>query len=213
MARCVHEEEIRGKKICIRFFEDTDAAAVAALWNDSEQGWNQEIFIPHTAESILRDAEYKDLLGYLVLTVNEEIVGYCTIGRHDEANCSYVNLINVRPDHYGSGFGRRLLVQAVNFAAEMGRERIDLATWAANLRAVPAYKKTGFYWMPGTGTGPGEGIWVHMQNYIPAILSFPFARDFFLKHPDWHGNYQRDVEQKEDDIRIEGMKKAKGITA
>ena len=199
-------EVVDGDTITIRSFEQQDAAAVAQVWNESEEGWNQELFIPYTAEYVLRDALHNDLLEYLLLTVNGKVVGTCTIGRHHTEHCLHVNLINVHPAHYGRGFGRRLLVRAVDCVAELDYERVDLYTWAGNVRAVPAYKRTGFFWMPGSGTGPGEGIWVYMQNYIPAILSFPVAAAFFREHPDWYQNLQSDLTQQEDDLRIGGMK-------
>ena len=105
-------EVVDGDTITIRPFEQQDAAAVAQVWNESEEGWNQELFIPYTAEYVLKDAQHNDLLEYLLLTVNGKVVGTCTIGRHHTEHCLHVNLINVHPDHYGRGFGRRLLVRA-----------------------------------------------------------------------------------------------------
>ena len=148
----IYEEDFRGGKLIIRSFRNEDAAAVAAMWNESEEGWAQVSHIPHTAQSVLRDAEITDLLQYFVLTVNDRIAGICTLGRHEMKRCAYLNLINVHPDYYRDGFGRRLLVHAVNYVTETGFERLDLHTWAGNSRAVPPYKRTGFYWVPGTGT-------------------------------------------------------------
>jgi hypothetical protein len=44
-----------------------------------------------------------------------------------------------------------------------------------------------------------------MQNYIPLIIKFPIARDFFKKYPDWYSNFQRDLTFDEDDMRIDDM--------
>ena len=43
-----------------------------------------------------------------------------------------------------------------------------------------------------------------MQNYVPAILNYPIAKEFFKKHPDWYGNFQRVLKVEEDDIKERG---------
>ena len=198
----IYEEEIDGDKIVIRSFEDTDAAAVAKLWNESEESWDNTSFA--TADSILEQARREKSL-YWLLTLNSEVIGVCTIIEHEMENYADIGVINLHPKHHCKSLGRKLLLQAVKYVIDAGFERLDLFTWAGNTKAVPPYKKTGFFWMPGTGVGPGEGIWVYMQNYLPAIMSFPIAKDFFQKHPDWYDSFQRDITLKEDDIEERGM--------
>ena len=43
--------------------------------------------------------------------------------------------------------------------------RRHLDTWPGNIKAVPLYKKTGYFWVPETD--------VHMENYVPLLLRLP----------------------------------------
>jgi hypothetical protein len=65
------------------------------------------------------------------------------------------------------------------------------------MRAVPLYKKSGMFWVPETS--------VYMQDYIPGIISFPLAKEFFKKH-DWYLSQVRKLELTPDEFELEGMK-------
>ncbi|MFD0960511.1 hypothetical protein [Paenibacillus chungangensis] len=45
----------------------------------------------------------------------------------------------------------------------MGWPRLDLFTWAGNTKAVPLYKKCGFFWEKKDDS-------VHLMNFIPTVL-------------------------------------------
>lgn len=182
----------------IRRYEDADAAAVAQMWNESNEGWPGGFTggIPFTEETIrvwLRKESYIDI--FLCMS-GDKVVGYCSLQQYAvEPDASYVQLLNCHPKYWGNGVGRDLLKQAVARSTELGYRRLDLHTWPANMRAVPLYKKTGYFWAPGTQ--------VHMMNYLPLIL--PLAPEFFAE-VDWYANYQRDLSVQEDDIVWQGMK-------
>ncbi len=89
----------------------------------------------------------------------------------------------------------------MEIATQKGFERVDLHTWAGNLRAVPLYKKMGLMWDP-------EGEGVHLRGYIPGILSHPLCAPFFSVHDaplGWYEFQQRDLTQAPDDMQQNGM--------
>jgi len=133
-----------------------------------------------------------------LLTLNEQIIGVCTVHEHwRDKKAGYIGFLNLHPKYHGRSLGRRLLFQGVKQAIKFGFERLDIHTWPGNLKAVPLYKKTGFFWVPGTR--------VYMQNYIPAILNHPITKRFFEKHPDWYSDFKRDLKIEEDDTKEKGM--------
>ncbi|MBC8074514.1 MAG: GNAT family N-acetyltransferase, partial [Chloroflexales bacterium] len=126
------------------------------------------------------------------------IAGFCTFREQlDEPGVTYVGVLNVVPAYQKLGLGRRFLTYFVGRSLERGAKRLDLHTWPGNLKAVPLYKKCGFFWMPGTG--------VHMFNFLPSILAMPAAKPFFDRH-DWYASMRRELSQSEDDERWQGMK-------
>ena len=200
MTKHVYRERIGKDEIVIRPCEDKDAQGLAKLFNESEEGWPGGFTggIPYTAERVLEEFEREKPLVCLLITLNGEIIGICSVTEHwMEKNAAYVSFLNLHPKHHGKGFGRRLLLQGIRYTIDAGFERLDIHTWPGNMKAVPLYKKTGFFWMPGTH--------VYLQNYVPAILNFPFAKEFFRKHPDWYGNFQRALEVEEDDEKAREM--------
>jgi len=80
----------------------------------------------------------------------------------------------------------------VRRAIQLRFKMLSLYTWPGNTKAVPLYKKTGFFWVPETD--------VRMENFIPTILNLPLTKDFFAKH-DWYKIFKRELSIKEDEIR------------
>ena len=170
----------------------TEAELLADMWNRSEEGWpgGWTGGVPYTAERVLHDFMTWHHFGAWVVEYRGEIVGYISL----EANPSqpqraYVGLLNARTAHHGKGVGRRLLLRAIARAIEAGFEQVALYTWPGNLKAVPLYKKTGFFWAPETA--------VHMQDFIPTIVRMPLVADFFAEH-DWYRVQERDLSICED---------------
>jgi GNAT superfamily N-acetyltransferase len=169
-----------------------EAELLADMWRRSESGWpgGRTGGVPYTAERARQEFQSRRMHGQWVVECRGEIVGYCSL----EADPSqpvraYVGLLNARPDHHGKGVGRRLVRRAVEQAIADGFERVDLDTWPGNLKAMPLYKKCGFFWSPETG--------VHMANFIPTIVRMPLFGDFFQKH-DWYKVQQRELSMAED---------------
>ena len=194
-----YEERIGNDTIVIRPFRREDAEGLANLFNESEEGWPGGLTggIPYTAERLLDEIKRMNALAHWILLLNGQIIGVCSTSEHwKDEKAAYVMFLNLHPKYHGRGLGRRLLFQGVKHIIKSGYERLDIHTWSGNLKAVPLYKKMGFFWVPGTH--------VYMQNYIPAVLNHPAAKPFFKKHPDWYANFKRDLKVEEDDLKYKG---------
>jgi len=189
------------KELLVREFEEGDAPGLSRMYNESDEGWPGGFTrgIPYTPERVLHEVQRGSAFARLVVELKGKIVGYCTLGeRWGDKDAAYVGFLNVSPSYQGKGFGRMLLLRSIEEATKRGVKRLDLNTWSGNMKAMPLYKKTGFFWVPKTS--------VYMQNYLPRIFSFPVARDFFNKHPDWYHSFKRELEVKEDDFKLKEMK-------
>jgi len=172
-------------ELIYRDFNDSYAEAVAEMWKQSRPGWPAGFFGPSevTVESVMQDERVSGKLFTELAFAGERVVGYCRTSPYGiELDASYVDLLNVVPDMHGRGVGKALLRSAVKRSVQYGMNRIDLHTWPANMKAVPLYKKTGFFWIP-------ESM-VYMQNYIPYLLG---REEFlnFLQGEDWYSCFKR----------------------
>jgi GNAT superfamily N-acetyltransferase len=183
-------------------FQREDAAKLAALFNsfDREDLWPGGFTggVPYTAERVLDSfpVAVKNIC-ILVSTCNGRFTGICTLHPHyEDAEAAYIGLLGVHPDYLGKGHGKALILKSLQIASENNLRRVDLDTWAGNLRAVPLYKKCGLFWVPETS--------VRMQDYVPGIISFPIAREFFENH-DWYSSQKRKLELVPDEFKLEEM--------
>jgi len=177
-----------------------EAGKLAAMWNASDEGWpgGWTGGVSITAERMLEDMSRHDHLADFVVEYGDEIVGYGSLSAQaGQKDLAYVPLLNVRPDHHGRGLGRRLLRAVIDRAIELGYRQVDLGTWAGNTKAVPLYKKMGFFWRPESN--------VHMQNFLPTILALPLAQPFFAQR-DWYSCFRRELLVQPDDVEWHGVK-------
>jgi GNAT superfamily N-acetyltransferase len=178
-----------------------DAEGIARMFNESDLAW-PGTFIegqPMTAEMIREWQTDQAFLAVYLAEVDGEIAGFASFMEGDEGQPGegYLDLLNVNPKFHGLSIGRKLVQTCINRAAKEGFRRHGLGTWSNNLKAVPAYKKTGHFWRPETS------VW--MENYVPTVLQMPICKPFFERH-DWYDTYARQVSQNEDDFRWEGVK-------
>lgn len=178
-----------------------DAEALATFWNESDDQWPGSFTggVPMTAERITRWYHEEEALDVMIWATPEgRIAAYCSLQKNaTEPGVGYVALLNVHPAFQKRSLARKLLQESLERCIKLGFRRLDLHTWPGNLKSVPLYKKTGFFWMPDTD--------VYMQNYIPGILDLPAAQPYFAKH-NWYETFVRQLEQHEDDERWQGMK-------
>lgn len=185
------------EQIRIIEYDPSYAAAVADMWNRSNESWgggtNQR-----TEDTVRREMETSSNL-YVFLAVHEtEVVGFCSFAhyRYDE-NALYVPLLNVRPDYHGYKVGRNLILNAVRKTVEAGWPRLDLFTWAGNTKAVPMYKKCGFFWEKKDDN-------VHLMNFIPTILQTEALAPYF-EELDWYADSTRELVIEPDGRRVRGF--------
>jgi len=178
---------------------DKYAQTMADMWNASEEGWPGGLTrgVPMTAKKVKeQESRVKSLGGYIVME-RSKAIGFVRVSPYfEEKEAAYVSWLNVIPEHHGKSHGRRLLCRSVECSTDLKLDRLDLHTWPGNIKALPAYKKTGFYWVPNTT--------VYMQNFIPMIMLFQPAKPYFEKH-DWYDTFQRPIELEEDGTEVEGM--------
>ena len=139
---------------------EKDADKLAVMWNESDDQWPGTWTggVPMTAETVLDwYKQEKKIAVYVFETADRErIVGYCSFNeREEEKNVGYVGLLNVHPAYQGKSLGRKLLQRCIDGCTQLGFHILALETWSGNLKSVPLYKKTGFYWVPeSSSTGP-----------------------------------------------------------
>lgn len=185
----------------IRIVEYTPAYAssIADMWNRSRESWggNRDI---RTEQSVLQEhASSINLHTFLAVDGDEdEVVGYCSFSEYSEdENTMYVPLLNVRPDYHGKRVGRSLIQKAVETTVARGCPRLDLFTWAGNTKAVPMYKKCGFFWEKMDDA-------THLMNFIPTVLQTE-ALAPYMEQFDWYADGKRDLSIQPDGERINGF--------
>ncbi|MBN1968450.1 MAG: GNAT family N-acetyltransferase [Candidatus Delongbacteria bacterium] len=172
-------------------YDHSFAAKVAEMWNVSKDGWNGEA--DHmTEQSVRQKEEVSTHLNLYLALLGEKVVGYCKLSRYFfDDNTLYIDLLNVDPAYHGKKIGKLLVLKAVEKTIELGYPRLDLFTWAGNTKAVPLYKKCGFFWEKmETGS-------THLMNYIPYVMNCELFADYF-ENVDWYNDSDRIIEVEPD---------------
>jgi len=167
-------------------------------WSDDDSWGGSFGNTEFTPQKVYDEWLNAEIITRLAIEKEDKIQGYCTVDGHwlDE-DTAYVSLLGVSPHAQKQGFGKTLLLSALKVTIDAGKRRLDLHTWAGNLRAVPVYKKTGFMWCPKTA--------VLMENYLPAILTTEYFESFFSKN-DFYKTRQMTVTQAQDEFELDGVK-------
>ncbi|MFW9924702.1 MAG: GNAT family N-acetyltransferase, partial [Candidatus Thorarchaeota archaeon] len=153
-------------KFHIREFQKnhSDAQLLAECYNswDDPKSWPGGFSHgdPFTAERILEEMDKQTPLSKFVAVADGKIVGHCDVLEHFIAeDIVYIGLLGVNPAYQSKKIGKNLLLKAINRAIELEKEIITLHTWGGNLKAVPLYKKVGYFWAPDSS--------VYMENFLP----------------------------------------------
>lgn len=172
-------------------YEPRHAQAVADMWNVSQESWGGGSRV-RSAESVARELDNAGNLKVFLAMHGDEVVGFCSFSHYkQDEGALYVPLLNVRPDYHGRKVGKALILKAVETTVDMGWPRLDLFTWAGNTKAVPMYKKCGFFWEKKDNS-------VHLMNFIPTVLKTE-ALQPYLERIDWYADSVRPL-----DIRPDG---------
>jgi diamine N-acetyltransferase len=85
-----------------------------------------------------------------VVTIAEQIVGYCHYVEHDPPSHSplvhalELKRIYLLPEAIGKGLGSQMVAHCRDFAKSRGYAHLWLSVWERNLRALAFYEKNGF---------------------------------------------------------------------
>ncbi|HYK74057.1 MAG TPA: GNAT family N-acetyltransferase, partial [Pseudoneobacillus sp.] len=173
------------------------AKGIAKMWNLSRDGWGGDTRVMTEDQVKKKEANSDNIELYLALD-GEEVVGYCGLSEYKEDTGSlYIPLLNVRPDYHGHKIGKKLVLQALEKTIELGWPRLDLYTWPGNTKAVPLYKKCGFFWEDRDDT-------THLMNFIPQVVNTPLLAPVFSEL-DWYDSSVRPIEVKPDGIKKDGF--------
>jgi len=185
----------------ITIYDPSMAEKVADMFNAFNEIWPGGFggAIPFDAQRVHDWLDKTSAVADLIaLDENEEPIGYCGLYPHwRDENAAYISIIGVHPLVLGKKFGKRLLLKSLEVAVENGITRVDLHTWSGNMEAMPLYKKVGLVWVPETA--------VYMQDFIPGLLQFPLAKEWFAKHPDWYGCFKKELVQAPDKEIVDNM--------
>ncbi len=179
----------------IKEFHLEDAGKLADMFNASDEAWPGGFThgMPVTPEMVLESRKKEKTISTLVAWDGDRIIGIVELGEFwRDTDVLYVGFLNVVPTHHGKGYGRDLLKACVQKSADLKSKRLDLHTWPGNMKAVPIYKKTGFFWIPKT--------LVYMRNFVPFILNMEVAKPYFRNH-DWYKTFKREIKVEEDDYK------------
>ncbi|WP_438351001.1 GNAT family N-acetyltransferase [Paenibacillus sp. FA6] len=185
------------EQIRIIEYDPSYAGAVADMWNLSNESWGGGTK-QRTEETVRREMETSSNLHEFLAVDGKEVIGFCSFAhyRQDEG-ALYVPLLNVRPDYHGYKVGRNLILNAVRKTVEAEWPRLDLFTWAGNTKAVPMYKKCGFFWEKNED-------YVHLMNFIPTVLQTEVLTPYF-EVLDWYADSTRELLIEPDGRRVRGF--------
>jgi len=177
---------LQSEQIQIVEYDPGYAQAIADMWNESHESWGGSNRV-RTAESVARDIENESNLKLFLAVIGSKVVGYCSFSHYkNDEGALYVPLLNVSPQYHGRKIGRLLILRAVQATVEMGWPRLDLFTWAGNTKAVPMYKKCGFFWEKKDNS-------VHLMNFIPTVLQTEALKPYWEKL-DWYADSVRTID-------------------
>jgi len=177
-------------------YEDSLAQAVADMWNKSGEGWGGSFDTGvYTAERVIAKRASGVFFNVYIAMKDGEALGYCSFNRYyKDADTGYVHLLNVRPDYHGKGIGKELVLMCVNETIARGLPRLDIHTWPGNTKAMPMYKKCGYFWEDRADT-------THLSNFIPTVLATELVKDFFIT-ADWYADSTRKIDVKPDGKKV-----------
>ncbi|GED17684.1 GNAT family N-acetyltransferase [Aneurinibacillus migulanus] len=162
------------------------AESIAEMWSRSQDAWGGGTSV-RTGEQIRQEEENSDSLAVFLAVCDGQVVGYCSLSEYrEDTGALYIQLLNVRPDYHGKKIGKMLVLRAVKETMDRGWPRLDLYTWEGNVKAVPLYKRCGFFWEDREDT-------THFMNFIPQIVNCPALAPYF-SDIDWYADFTRTIE-------------------
>ena len=135
----------------VRRFTPEDAEEVSTIMKEAFQsflgdGWTQKDDKYFAPEIYRRSADKKDLLSETVSYVAveaDEIIGYIK-GTASENGLGTLEVVGVKPSHFGKGVGKALMKALEEFWASRGLRKVSTCVSAHNRKALIYYIKNGF---------------------------------------------------------------------
>ena len=92
---------------------------------------------------------FNDLINDEVLYLykeGSEILGMCKLIRqkHRNEHIVYLGGVAIHPDYFGKGFGRKLMLEIIDYCSKIGILRIELSVAVHNDKAIQLYENVGF---------------------------------------------------------------------
>lgn len=173
------------------------AKSIAEMWNRSYESWGGDNSY-QTEQSVIEEHQNGTHLKLFLAVAGGEVIGYCSFSHYKEdTGALYIPLLNVRPDYHGRKIGKMLILRALEETIKQGWPRLDLYTWPGNTKAVPAYKKSGFFWEKRDDT-------THLMNFIPSVLQTGAVKSFF-EQLDWYTDSVREISVSPDGRKENGF--------
>ncbi len=189
--------EVTEKEIVIRTYDPSLASAVAEMWNCSREGWGGHSDVQTEEQVRAQEANSTNIYTYLAME-GDRVVGYCGLSEYrEDEGALYIPLLNVRDDYHGRKIGKKLLLTALEETVKRKWPRLDLYTWPGNTKAVPLYKKCGFFWENRDDT-------VHLMNFLPTVRSTELFSAFF-EQVDWYADSIREIKTEPDGKKENGF--------
>ncbi len=92
---------------------------------------------------------FNDLLKEEVLylyQVDSENIGMCKLIRqkHRNDHIMYLGGVAIHPDYFGKGFGKKMMLEIIDFCKNKSVSRIELSVDINNEKAIQLYESVGF---------------------------------------------------------------------
>ncbi len=189
--------EIRGAMMSIVEYSPKYAASVADMWNKSSSNWgNHDEY--NTEQDVLDSEKNSGNIKVFLAVDKGEVIGYCSLSEYkQDEGAAYLPLINVRPNYQGKKIGKALLLKILEEANKSKWPRLDLYTWSGNIKAMPLYKKCGFFWERRNNS-------VHLMNFIPYVYQTE-ALKMYINQLDLYKDNIRDIDMDCDGLEENGF--------
>ena len=166
------------------------------MWNSSEEAWNGRTFNYDEAK-IVKEEENSASLATYIAVKDGEVIGYADL-HPKQHGLAMIGMLNVLPRCHGTGVGKLLVQRCIVKAIELGFSGISLFTWAGNTKAVPLYKKCGFFWQKI------EANCTYLINFLPGVLSSELLKPYF-EYFDWYKDLHQELKVEPDGEERDGF--------
>ena len=173
------------EKVKIIPYEEKYNGQIAKCMVESADDWGGYTTMK-TAEDVAARIKTMDYEEIFLAILEERLIGFCTLEKFwADRDVLYIGLINVTPEFHGKKIGKKLLLKAIEKSVELGKDELDLYTWAGNTKAVPLYKKCGFFWEKRDRN-------IRLMNYIPLIRNNELIKDY-IEDFHWYEDLKKEI--------------------